>query len=135
MPEVYSCSLKEIRRIKDIFVENWHFLLEVFRIDGWALALKADSFFLRLFHLRSTALCVPPLGHRPPQGAGSHPGVWTLGVCPGRVGGLEVLPFCAPTVHPLRMFPKHGRGQDSKEEAGATRSAVAWGAQVPRNLP
>ena len=32
------CSLKEIRRIKDTFVENRHFLLEVVRRDRRALA-------------------------------------------------------------------------------------------------
>ena len=41
------CSLKEIRRIKVTFVENWHFLLEVVRTDRRALALESRFFLFK----------------------------------------------------------------------------------------
>lgn len=46
MPEVYSCSSKDITSIKDTFVENGHFLLEVVRTDGRVFVLESRRFHL-----------------------------------------------------------------------------------------
>lgn len=128
------CSLKEIRRIKDTFVENWHFLLEVVRTDG-GLALESRFFLLSALPSALLPLCAAILGPRPP-GSKGHPesGPWRVSWQGG--GVLEVLPFLYPPQFiPLRMFPKHGRGQGSGKRLGPHAVPSGLGAQVFRTCP
>ena len=129
------CSLKEIRRIKVTFVENWHFLLEVVRTDRRALALESRFFLFKgLLSALLHSVCLPwVLVQLREQGP---PWSLDLGVRPGRVGGpgSPALPVLL-TVHPLGMFPKHGRGQGGGKRPGPHAVPSGLGAQVPRNLP
>ena len=115
------CSLKEIRRIKGTFAENWHFLLEVVRTDGRALAVESRCFLFKALPsalLPSTCL---PLSPRPPQGARAtlESGPWCASWQGGGPGSPALLVLL--TVHPLGMHPKHVIGRAVGRGQGHTR--------------
>ena len=121
------CSLKEIRRIKGTFAENWHFLLEVVRTDGRALAVESRCFLFKALPsalLPSTCL---PLSPRPPQGARAtlESGPWCAS-WQGR-GSWKSCPSCTPHSSSSRDSPETRERQGGGKRPGPHA--------VPRILP
>lgn len=93
---------------------------------------KADSFFPRLFHLRSCTLCASP-GSSSSSGSKGHPGVWTLACVLAGWGVLEVLPFLYSSQFILSgCSPNMGEGRAVRRGRGHTQCPVAWGHRCPR---